>query len=169
MNFDGAVMNIRQFESSDHPYWLPRFMDVFTWSIPFVAEKIANVMHRILEIIGDEEDDELDKIEHRSKNLRAKILSIGKWQAQLSAMRRANEDLLHTGADGFIELPAAVAKEQFETVRERDRNNERWQPGSSPPTSPSRRLSDSLGPDEFPPVVTPVDISSSEPATSSNE
>ncbi|KAI8621352.1 serine/threonine-protein phosphatase 2B catalytic subunit A1 [Chytriomyces sp. MP71] len=147
LKYENNVMNIRQFNCSPHPYWLPNFMDVFTWSLPFVGEKITDMLIGILESCSKEELDNGEKIElsesdARKQVVKNKIKAIGRMAVVFKVLRDEREKISELkGLLGTTQLPAGTlslgaegikqAISSFEQAKRADRDNEKLPPMAS--------------------------------------
>ena len=46
-------LSLKQFDETVPPYRLPDNMDVFNWSLPFLAEKVCSMLYHCVEKVGE--------------------------------------------------------------------------------------------------------------------
>lgn len=88
---DGGI-SIKQYDQSEHPYFLPDQLDVFSWSMPFLAEKVMSLMTNILKQTGDDidEDDESTAVTEVT-SASEKMKKFGKIKMKIKTMARVQK------------------------------------------------------------------------------
>ncbi|CAG9329083.1 unnamed protein product [Blepharisma stoltei] len=114
IKLDDDVINIQQFNFTNHPFMLPNFMNVFAWSVPFLVEKVMAIFMALLEkksVNGKAEADEqyekrCEELEKQIREkhkaiLKDKVKSIGKMMKLYKKVREEHEFLLDSQATIF--------------------------------------------------------------------
>lgn len=120
MRYENNSMTIKQFTDSPHPYYLPSFMNVFDWSLPFVAEKLGELLLVFLRLVNDEEEDNLeDQQQKRAEMLRKKVLTVSRMLNMFKTLR--NERELAVTLNGLTvhagQIPENIKKQPPEEVK----------------------------------------------------
>ncbi|TFK49271.1 serine/threonine protein phosphatase 2B [Heliocybe sulcata] len=148
LKYESNVMNIRQFNCTPHPYWLPNFMDVFTWSLPFVGEKITDMLVAVLNCCSKEELEEEEEAPvsprtpqdtERRNVIKNKIRAVGRISRVFALLREESEKVSELkSVSGSAKLPYGTlalgaegikdAITTFDDARKSDIENERLPP-----------------------------------------
>jgi len=99
LRYESNVINIRQFNNSPSPYYLPGYMNVFKWSLPFVAEKLGELFLAFLKLVDDEQYEIEEKQEReRINTLRRKVQTVGRLCNLYRQIRQEREELVMAGS-----------------------------------------------------------------------
>ena len=131
------MINIQQYNYSPHPFILPDFMNIFSWSIPFVSEKISEMLLQIIkkQDLDSKLSDSKIIEENVTESLRMKVKMITVLMKMYRTLREQRELIMKL--KGFcpgnkiprgilIQGPEALksALERYKRTKSLDQENE---------------------------------------------
>lgn len=143
---ENGNVSIKQYDQSDHPYFLPDQVDIFTWSMPFLAEKVMSMLSYIVNKLGEKDDGSdgnkaIEEISKEAKGMRAsklksKVKVFARMQKMFTTLKDESELILKIkgmAPDGkipkglLLEGRPAIkdALQEFKRAREVDKVNEK--------------------------------------------
>lgn len=105
---DEGNLQLKQYQETEQPYRLPDGLNVFSWSLPFLADKVSSMLYTIVKKCSNFDDDEdqedpMKKIQteqtqensRKARNvIRGKIKSVAAMSKMFSTLREEQEMIL---------------------------------------------------------------------------
>ena len=142
IKFVNNTINIQQYVFSPHPFILPNYMNVFSWSIPFVSEKISEIILHIIKSEPKEKGKTDTKIidQTLTDSLKMKVQFMTMIMKMYRTLRQENELIIKL--KGFcpgnkipkgilLQGPEALksALERYKEAKQYDQINEKMPDG----------------------------------------
>ena len=132
IKFENNSLNIQQFHYSQYPYFLPNYMNLFEWSLPFVAEKVNEILNDIVsqKDVEDEDDESTKEKARQLASIKARIKFVGKMAFMQKTLREEREEILKIKELNNDKLPVGLLMEgkeviqSFTSMKQKDAKNE---------------------------------------------
>jgi serine/threonine-protein phosphatase 2B catalytic subunit len=125
IRLENSTLNIQQYNYTPHPYLLPDFLDIFSWSLPFLIEKVLHMWNFVLRKergealpVGDQiAQERLIKLAEEAKEVKGEVLKKRlKFMSKMMVMMknvRAERELILQMKDACPDdkLPRALLSE----------------------------------------------------------
>ena len=126
----GDELNVKLYTGVSHPFVLSNFIDAFGWSLPFIGEKVAEILVAILNQVSDEEikDDTLLANIFKKPKTRTKTSKRSQQIDQGSLNLQQKENMFLNNSDlklGTLSASQRVRRRSSDLDREKLANLER--------------------------------------------
>ena len=100
IKLEGENFSIKNFEEVIHPYHLPQYLNLFQFSIPYLSEKVLDMIYNMIMQGNEEELAEdmplIDLQSHRStadeiQKLKIKVSSVGRMRRMYKNLKENSE------------------------------------------------------------------------------